>query len=212
MFDMSTTYRYNKGADYSHLKAKKMARSKFNVLTHGLSGLVGELLVFRQKANKTYVSGRPRPSTNPIKATSLAIRDKFKRAALYAKGVMDNLSLKAQYQQTAKPGQTAYNMAFTDYQKSPEIYPDVDLSGYTGEAGQTLEVSVIDDFRVESVSVQIKLPGGTILEEGDAVQSANGLDWIYTTTEANTEVSGSRIIFTASDLPGNKTTLEKVML
>ncbi|MBC7759130.1 MAG: hypothetical protein H7069_09750 [Phormidesmis sp. FL-bin-119] len=40
-----------------------MARSKFNVLTHGLSGLVGDMIVFRQRANKTIVCGKPRPTT-----------------------------------------------------------------------------------------------------------------------------------------------------
>ena len=189
-----------------------MARSKFNVLTHGLSGLVGDMLVFRQKANKTFVSGRPKPSTKPVKAISLAIRERFKRAASYAKSVMDNLTLKEDYQLTAKPGQSAYNMAFTDYQKAPEIYEDIDLSVYTGAVGEEIVLSVIDDFGVESVRVKIIIPAGTVLEEGQAVQSANGLDWVYTTMEANAEVPGSQIIFTAADLPGNQTILEKLLI
>jgi hypothetical protein len=189
-----------------------MARSKFNVLTHGLSGLVGDMLVFRQKAGKTFVSGRPKPTTKPLKAVSLAIRDRFKRAATYAASVMANLSLKDEYQLTAKPGQSAYNMAFSDYQKAPEIYEDINLAVYTGAIGEEIEISVMDDFRVVSVHIQIKAPAGTVLEEGEAVQSANGLDWVYTTTAENTTLPGSKIIFTASDLPGNKTVLEKLLV
>ena len=189
-----------------------MARSKFNVITHGLSGLVGDMIVFRQKANKTFVSGKPRPSSKPVTAIALAIRAKFKRATIYANSVMENPTLKAAYQLTAKLGQSAYNKAFSDYQKAPEIYEDIDLSVYTGAVGQEIHLSVIDDFRVDSVHVQIKLPAGTILEEGLADQSANGLDWVYTTTAANAEVPGSQIIFTAKDLPGNQTVLEKLMM
>ncbi len=189
-----------------------MARSKFNVLTHGLSGLVGDMLVFRQKAGKTFVSGRPKPSTKPTKPISLTIRERFKRAASYAASIMSDLALKAEYQLTAKPGQSAYNMAFTDYQKAPEIYEDINLSVYTGAIGEAIEVSVLDDFRVESVSVQIKTAADVLIEEGAAVQSPNGLDWVYTTTAVNAEVPGSKIIFTAKDLPGNETVLEKILI
>ena len=189
-----------------------MAKSKFNVITHGLSGLVGELIVFRQRANKTIVSNRPRPTSRPLKAISLAIRERFKRAAIYATSVMADLDLKAEYQATAKLGQSAYNKAFADFQKAPEIDENIDLAAYTGAIGDTIEVSVIDDFRVEGVHVQIKLPAGTLLEEGEALQSPNGLDWIYTATAVNSEVPGSRVIITARDLPGNETVVEKIVI
>jgi len=128
-----------------------MARSKFNVVTHGLSGLVGDLLVFRQKANKTIVASRPRPSSKPVKAITLENRARFKRASAYASGVMGNAVLKAEYQLQAKIGQSAFNVAFTDYQKAPEFYEDVDLATYQGSVGDMLTVSVIDDFRVSAV-------------------------------------------------------------
>ena len=40
-----------------------MAKSRNNVVTHGLSGLIGDLLVFRQRANETIVANRPKLST-----------------------------------------------------------------------------------------------------------------------------------------------------
>jgi hypothetical protein len=189
-----------------------MASSKFNVLTHGLSGLVGDMLVFRQKAGRTIVASKPRPSSKPVTVIALAIRERFKRAASYAASIMANLTLKAEYQQTAKPGQSAYNMAFSDYQKAPEIYEDINLSVYTGAIGEAIEVSVMDDFRVESVSVTIKTAANVLVEEGAAIQSPNGLDWIYTTTAVNAEVPGSKIIFAAKDLPGNETVVEKMVI
>lgn len=189
-----------------------MARSKFNVLTHGLSGLVGDLLVFRQKANKTIVASRPRPTTKTPKPISLEIRARFKRASAYAAAAIEDAVLKAEYQLQARNGQSAFNVAFADYQKAPEFYEDVDLAPYLGAVGNKLTVSVMDDFRVTAVNVEIKSPDGTTLEQGAAVQSDNGLDWVYTVTAVNSDVPGSKIIFTASDVPGNVTVLEKIIL
>ncbi len=188
-----------------------MARSRNNVVTHGLSGLIGDMLVFRQKANKTYVANKPRPSSKAPTTVQMEIRERFKRATRYAKTALNDLVLKAQYLLSAKPGQSAHNIAFVDYQKSPEFYEDMDLSTYTGAVGDTIMVSVIDDFRVKTVHVEIKAPGGAVLEEGFAVQNENELDWIYTTTADNSELLGTQIIFRAKDYPGNETVLEKII-
>jgi len=188
-----------------------MAKSRNNVVTHGLSGLIGDLLVFRQRANKTIVADRPRITTKQPSAIQMEIRERFKRATRYAKSALKDLVLKARYQLAAKSGQSAHNVAFADYQKSPEFYDEVSLASYSGTVGDEIVVSVIDDFKVSTVYLEINAPGGAILEEGYAVQSENELDWIYTTTVANSEVAGTQIIFTATDYPGNKTVLEKLL-
>lgn len=188
-----------------------MAKSKNNVVTHGMSGLVGDLLVFRQMANKTIVCGKPKLSKKPPHTAQLEVRERFKRASRYAKVALKDPLLKAAYQLAAKPGLSAYNMAFADYHKSPEFYEDIDLSTYTGALGDELIVSAIDDFKVKSVQVLIKAPDGVVIEEGFAVQAENELDWIYTISTVNAEVPGSQITFTAMDYPGNKTILEKVL-
>lgn len=99
-----------------------MARSKFNVLTHGLSGLVGDMIVFRQRGEQNCC------------------------------------------------------------------------------------------VRKTKAFEQDKTAADVLIEEGAAVQSANGLDWVYTTTAINAEVPGSKITFTAKDLPGNETVLEKMVI
>jgi len=40
-----------------------MAESKNNIITHGLSGKVGDLIVFSQRNGKTFVSKAPRKKT-----------------------------------------------------------------------------------------------------------------------------------------------------
>lgn len=188
-----------------------MAKSMFNVITYGLSGLVGNLLVFRQRHGKTVVANRPRKSTKPPKPNQIKNERNFTRAAKYAYSVMSNETLKQQYARAAKLGQSAFNVAFADYFKSPEFYDDVQLGHYTGLVGQKIEVSVIDDFRVNRVEVLIVSSDGELIEQGQAEQTANELDWVYTTTAQIDEVSGVRISFTAFDLPGNKTVLEKTI-
>lgn len=188
-----------------------MAKSRNNVITHGLSGLIGNLLVFRQKANTTIVADRPKLTTKAPSAIQMEIRERFKRATRYAKAALKDLVLKASYQLSAKPGQSAHNLAFVDYQKSPEFYDEVSLATYTGAIGEEIVVSVIDDFKVKTVHVAIKSPGGALLEEGYAVQDENELDWVYTTTAENSDILATQIIFTARDYPGNETVLEKIL-
>lgn len=189
-----------------------MAKSKNNVVTHGLSGLIGDLLVFRQRANKTIVADRPKPFSKGPTALQLGIQSRFKKAAKYAKTALLDPLLKAAYQAAARLGQSAFNRAFKDYQLGPEFDEEVDFSAYTGAIGDEISISVVDDFQVSGVRVRIQKPDASLLEEGDAVQSDNGLDWIYTSTAVNADVPGSTIIFTASDVPGNRTVLEKVIV
>jgi hypothetical protein len=40
-----------------------MAKSKDNIITHGLSGKVGDIIVFSQRGNKTIVSKAPKERT-----------------------------------------------------------------------------------------------------------------------------------------------------
>ena len=59
--------------------------------------------------------------------------------------------------------------------------------------------------------VSIVNADGSIVEEGDAVRQANGLDWLYTATVANESLTGDKIVVRASDKPGNITTVEQAV-
>lgn len=83
------------------------------------------------------------------------------------------------------------------------IRPDA----YTGVAGSTITVRAVDDFRVTGVHVEIFSANGTLLEKGNAILQTNGLDWIYTATQANAALTGSKINAIATDVPGNTGTL-----
>ena len=82
------------------------------------------------------------------------------------------------------------------------------MDRYTGEAGSFITVTVTDDFVVSSVHVKIENMDGTMVEEGEAVQANTGIDWVYTATVANENMSGDKITVTAYDMPGNTDNFE----
>lgn len=67
-----------------------MAESKNNIITHGLSGKVGDLIVFSQRNGKTIVSRAPRDKTTEDTENQKAHKRKFQRAILYSKVVLSN--------------------------------------------------------------------------------------------------------------------------
>ncbi|CEN42276.1 hypothetical protein [Capnocytophaga cynodegmi] len=180
-----------------------MAESKNNIITHGLSGKVGNMLVFSQRNGKTIVSQKPTKKT----ITSEKVKEqivKFQQATIYAKTALKNPEVKEQYQSVAdkKQGVTAYNVAVADMLQAPKI-EQIDLSDYAGQVGDTIKVRAYDDFKVASVTVHIYNSDGSLVEEGNAVD--NGLDWVYTATQTNADLSGDKIVVRATDLPANTT-------
>lgn len=184
-----------------------MAKSKNNVVTYGLSGKVGDLLIFRQRDGKTIVSKIPEQQKT-VSEKQAQQRKRFQQATIYAKIAIAESQTKDLYSAAAKKkqGLTAYNIAVADFFNAPDI-ETVDLSAYTGAAGDEIRIIVTDDFAVKSVHVQISNSDGSLVEEGEAVNSAGNL-WIYTAAQNNENLDGDKIVITASDLPGNITTEE----
>ena len=187
-----------------------MATSKNNVLTHGLSGTVGDLLVFRNKGGKVIVANKPKERTSEYTEGEKAHQQLFQRATLYGKSVLADPTKKAAYNSAAKDGQSAYNVAVADYFSAPDI-KEVDLSAYTGAVGSTIKIKAIDDFKVAKVFVRIATTDGSLIEEGNAVLQADGLYWLYTATQLNNSPTGDKITVTAWDLPNNSAVKEKVL-
>ena len=176
-------------------------KSSENFATEGLSGTYKQV-VFSQKNGQTIVGKRPKRKAGSLPATQQNINAMFKKAVIYAKSVLTDLVVKAAYKAKAKRGQSAFNVAIADFFKLPEI-GDIDNSGYNGQVGGTLLATVTDDFKVASVKVRIEKANGALLEEGPASLLPDGLNWMYVSTVANANLSGTTISFTAADLPGH---------
>jgi hypothetical protein len=111
------------------------------------------------------------------------------------------------YKAAAKKGRYPFNVAVADFLNAPDIHR-IDLSEYTGSAGENIRIMVDDDVTVKSVKVEIRNADGSLVEEGDATQSAGSL-WIYTAMQENDNLDGDKITVTVSDLPGNITREEQ---
>lgn len=183
-----------------------MARVKNNIITQGMSGTLGGTLVFKQVGNETIVSTMPTQS-EVVTVKQKAQRTKFQEAVFYAKGELGNPQSKSEYEQAAKldgdPFVHAYNVALADFLNAPDI-KSVDLSNYTGNIGDTIEITVVDDFKVVDVTVSIINGDGSLVENGNAVQQANINLWVYTATAANASLAGDKIVVKAHDKPGNE--------
>ncbi|MDR0542677.1 MAG: hypothetical protein LBH19_10795 [Dysgonamonadaceae bacterium] len=186
-----------------------MAKQTNNVVTHGLHGKIGDLLVFRQVNGKTIIAKMPQPSKKSSEKQQTQ-RKHFQEAIIYAKTAMADPAAKEAYRSSAPKGLTAYNMAVADMLHAPSI-ENVDLSNYSGHAGDTIRIIIKDDFLVKEAKVTIINADGSPVEEGDATPDGSGLVWTFTATQDNENTAGDKIIITASDLPGNATQEEQVL-
>lgn len=186
-----------------------MAHSNNSVITGKLSGMLGKELVFRNWEGKTVVAKAPKARKGLPSAPQAQTQERFQLASVYGKSVINGTDqgIRDAYTAALKPRQNLYSRAIADYM-SPPVVKSIDTNSYTGVAGSTIIVRAMDDFRVTGVQVQIFAASGAFLEQGNAVQLTNGLDWIYTATQANSPLTGSKISAIASDVPGNKGKLQ----
>jgi hypothetical protein len=187
-----------------------MAYVKKNIVTEGLSGKLGSTLVFRQRGGKTIAAVAPEKKKRELSDAQKDHQLKFRAATKYAKTAIQDDNVKVAYEQRAKDGQTAFNVAMADYMNLPSI-SELGLDAYTGAKGQPVVIKATDDHMVAEVQVSIYDQNGALVEEGEAQLAENGLDWVYTTQKANSQPSGSKLVARASDLPGNATVTEAVV-
>jgi hypothetical protein len=187
-----------------------MAKSKGNVITYGLSGKVGDLLIFRRRNGETIVAKLPEYNDNPSEEQK-ETRRRFKRATTYAKTALNDPQIREQYESAAnkKKGITAYNVAIADFFNKPEI-EEINLEGYSGVAGDEIRIIASDDFTVKSVHVEISNADGETVEKGYAVNTTGNL-WIYVATQNNCDIEENKFVVSVSDMPGN-ITVEEVSL
>lgn len=186
-----------------------MSKSLNNVVMHGHQGMVGDMIVFKQVNGKTIVSTRPRKSNKPPTEGQLLRQERFLEATIYAKNAVKDLLLKPIYDALAGGGKTAYNVAVADFLKAPVLSKAI-TENYTGAIGDSIKIRAVDSVKVESLSLRIFAADDTLIEEGEAAQLPNGLDWEYLTTQTNPDLTGSKVCFVAMDIPGNATLLEVV--
>lgn len=183
-----------------------MGKVKENLLTKGFSGKIGDEIVFRQVGNRTLFAKRPR---RRIGSTSTPQRDLFAKAVVFAKTMLLDPAIRADYQNRAKLAglASAYSAAVTDYLKAPKIN-SIDTDYYKGAVGDVIWIIALDDFKLQSMTITLQRADGSVIESGLAILEEGR--WKYVATQANAE-AGIKIIAVATDRPGKEAHLEKVL-
>jgi hypothetical protein len=177
-----------------------MAKIDHDSILNLLIGMLGkQLVVKRSRSGKRYISAKPETDPNrkltPAKA---AYRKRFKQFAAYAVAASRHPETKKLYMEKARPGCSAYIMAWCDA-RYPPVVRGIIADGYHGREGNILYIHAEDDFKVASVYVSIYDGSGQVVETGEA-SFVQELTWTY---KIKSNAKGSRIVARAYDMPGN---------
>ena len=186
-----------------------MALSDNNVVTHGLKGKLGDLLIFKKVNGKTIVSKIPTKSSVAPTLAQEVVKGRFRLASKFAKQAILDPTLLATYKRLAKKGQKPFNVAFSDFFLAPELSNPQGV--YDGILGTELMVNAVDNYEVAEVLITIAEADGTLIEQGVATMTMSGVDFTYSCATAFATPSGCKITWSAKDYAGNKTALEIVV-
>jgi hypothetical protein len=167
-----------------------MALVKDNLVTEGLSGKLGKRLVIRHmKDGRTIFATRPNYEGHVWTAGQGAHHNRFREAAAYARLASKTNPLYAAL--AAGTSRNAYNIALADWFHAPVIHR------VTRQA-DCIRVEASDDIGVTEVRVTVCDDQGNLLEQGQAVLTADDC-WEY---QAKTQ---GQVSVEAFDLAGNLT-------
>lgn len=163
----------------------------------------GELdgLVYRNIRGNVVASRKPDLSNIVYSESQIAHQQRFKQAAAYGKAALADADTRELYEAAAKAKDIpVFALTIADFFNAPTI--DVlDLSAYNGNTDDIIKISASDDFGVQQVHVSISAEDGTPIENGYAMETAEGAGlWVYVATAA----VESNVIVTvvATDRPG----------
>lgn len=180
-----------------------MAKVKLSAALEKASGKMGNV-VFKKYHDEVIMAHVPDMSGHKPTVGQASHRERFKLAVLYGKTVLADPVKKAVYEATAKQkGISAFALTVADFLNGPVVNA-IDVSTYSGKAGDTLRITASDDFEVTGVAVAIHDTAGAVLEQG-AATAADGA-WNYVTTTDLPPGQPVSIEVTAADRPGHKTT------
>jgi hypothetical protein len=188
-----------------------MSVIKNNPIMKGASGMLGNVVVYREQHGQLIMANKPAKRALLTLAQENA-KERFLEAVQYAKAQMANPVAKAEYATGINDRRiSAYAVAVSDYLKAPEV-KSIDAKGYTGAAGDLISIKAFDDFKVLSVHVEIRNAADLILEQGEAVVTPfSPLLWIYTAQTPNGALVGTKIVAIATDRAGNTGTNQIVL-
>ncbi len=176
-----------------------MAKITLNSALQGIRGRIDNW-VYRKFGDRMIVARRPE-FRGPPSAGQLAVRERFKLAAAYARAALADPVSQTLYQTAAQSkGVPLFAFAMGDFLNAPEVQ-SIDATGYRGRPGDLIKVSATDDFEVVTVDVVIRNAASVVLEQGPA--TLIGGQWTYTATTVAAAGETVMIEATAKDHPSH---------
>ena len=180
-----------------------MALLAANSVLQGLTGMIGNQLVFRKHGDKTVVSKKPyrcRRRTSELQQLYLS---KFKEASKYARTLLRDPDKYEHYTKLAKKHKkhSAYNLIISEYMLFIRI-EEKETPKQGDKKRVVLTVTKKNNYKVDSVNVQLLSPSGETVAVGEANRISSS-DWVFKL--AAPPEKGSSIIVTALDAFGMPT-------
>lgn len=178
-----------------------MAKLSPTSMMHGASGKVGGL-VFRQVHGETIVQGYREPRMKRS-ALQLVFNNKMRMASFHARAALANPAVKAHYEKKKRRlnVSSAYTAACTDFLRHGRI-DTVDTSKY--DKGIIMVKAFKADLGLEEVAVTIKLPDGSAVVQGKAIDKGEG-QWMFRSSVPLPRLEDAIITVSAKDKTGNMT-------
>ncbi len=177
-----------------------------NIIIKGLKGKLGNMLVFRQRNGKTIVSTVPQKTDKPPTPAQLTRREKFRKAVVYAQGVLQNPTLHAWYAANLFHHQSVYHAALSDFMHPPQILA-IDTQSYHGKQGDHVFITIPEESRATGVTLTFCHADGTLAEEGTARPGIQKNQWVYTAQHTQPSWHSFTLLVRSADKPGNTSEL-----
>ncbi|WP_276374518.1 hypothetical protein [Chryseolinea sp. H1M3-3] len=162
-----------------------MAIAKFNPILKSVSGKVGLRLMFKQRGKTTVLSSVPRKPGKRTEAQK-ACAAKFKGAAVFAKAVLRNQTIKAYYKEICRQRDqhSAYVSLLKDILNSPIALTEELL---LERASKAPRVENKPKNKKHDLEVIVRTAQGDIIAQG-CVSQSDGNQWIYKAPHSGIEV------------------------
>ena len=170
-----------------------MAKVLNNIFVRGLSGKLGDQVVFRTlRDGRTIVCNMPDFSNRKLSRDQKQHHKRFQAASAYAKSASRSQPIYAQL--AAGTMKNAYNVALGDWFQAPVIQR-------VERRGKVIRILASDDVRVAGVQVMILDEAGKVVEKGEGIKG-KGDWWEYL------PATTGKVVAEAWDLAGNKVKAE----
>lgn len=179
-----------------------MKKKSANELEKAYSGIFGAEVSLENRKGKSVMKMKTKKTDVVPTEGMVKHRQKFARAANYAKNILLVPDMQAAYALKSRKGLPAFQVALTDFMLPPSVTV-IDVNDYSGMVGDQIHVVAYDDFAVADVTVTIQDSSGVVVEKGHCVLNPLTSNFDYTATVQVSNLMGVMIIAQARDYPGH---------